>query len=108
MTALRRTMAAGYTLDACITLDEARALAESGALANRLLSTDTALSAYPALTVTAPQAVRFQNGGALALERLRQPVEGLTRVYDPDGVFLGLGTPCNGELKVDKLLKGAT
>ncbi len=108
MTALRRTMAVGYTLDHCLTLEEARELAASGTLSTRLLSTDTALSAYPSLTVTGPQATRFTNGGALALERLRQPVEGLTRVYDPEGVFLGLGAPADGELKMDKLLKGAT
>ena len=108
MTALRRTMAAGYTLEQCITLEEARALAENGTLAARLLPTDTALSAYPSLTVTGPQATRFANGGALSLERLQRPVEGLTRVYDPSGVFLGLGNPLDGELKVDKLLKGAT
>ncbi len=107
MTSLRRTMAAGYTLESCITVEEARCLAQDGTLARHLLSTDNALSAYPALTVTGPQAVRFSNGGALALERLRHPVDGITRVYDPDGVFLGLGSPENGELRVDKLLKGA-
>ncbi|MBE6778447.1 MAG: tRNA pseudouridine(55) synthase TruB [Ruminococcaceae bacterium] len=106
MTDLRRTMAAGYTLDQCITVEQARQLAAEGTLAQRVLPTDTALSAYPAVTVTAPQAVRFQNGGALALDRLRTPVEGITRVYDPEGVFLGLGNPQDGELKVDKLLKG--
>lgn len=108
MTALRRTMAAGYTLDHCITIDEARAYAADGTLAEHLLPIDSALSAYPALTVSEAQATRFCNGGALALDRLRQTVDGITRVYAPDGTFLGLGNPADGELKVDRLLKGTS
>lgn len=104
MTALRRTAAAGYTLADCITLDQAKAMAEEGTLAQRLLPMETALAAYPAITVSAPQANRFRNGGALALERLRQPVTGPVRVYDPDGVCIALGVPKDGELKMDCLL----
>ncbi|MBQ7088935.1 MAG: tRNA pseudouridine(55) synthase TruB [Clostridia bacterium] len=104
MTALRRTIAAGYPLTDCITLDEARALAEAGTLADRLLPLESVLSAYPAVTVSAPQAARFRNGGALALERLRTKVEGPVRVYDPDGVCIALGTPADGELKMTCLL----
>lgn len=106
MTALRRTMAAGYTIEDCITLDEARAYAADGTLAERLLPTDSALSAYDAITVSEAQATRFSNGGALALDRLRHAVDGITRVYAPDGTFLGLGEPRDGELTVDRLLKG--
>ncbi len=108
MTSLRRTMAAGYTLADCITIDEARAYAADGTLAARLLPIDSALAAYPSLTVSEAQATRFCNGGALALERLRRPVDGITRVYAPDGTFLGLGNPADGELKVDRLLKGTS
>ncbi len=103
MTALRRTMAAGFSLDSCLTLDEARTLAADGTLGARLLPVETALAAYPSVTVTAPQAVRFRNGGALALDRLRTPVDGITRVFAPDGVFLGLGVPADGELTIGKL-----
>ena len=103
MTALRRTMAAGYTLDDCLSLEEARRLAEIGELAARVLPTDSAFSSYPPLTVTAAQAVRFGNGGALDLERLKQPVNGPVRVYSPDGVFLGLGKPEDAALKILKL-----
>ena len=41
-----------------------------------------------------PQAKRFQNGGALALERtgVKKEADGVKiRVYSPDGIFLGLG-----------------
>jgi tRNA pseudouridine55 synthase len=105
MTALRRTMAAGYPLTACITLDEAKALAEEGALTEKLLPLDTALAAYPAITVSAAQAARFRNGGALALERVRAKVDGPVRVYDPDGRCIALGTPTDNELKMTCLLQ---
>lgn len=105
MTALRRTMAAGFPLTDCITLDEAKALTEAGTLTERLLPLETALAAYPALTVSAPQAARFRNGGALALERLKAKVEGPVRVYDPDGACIALGTPADGELKMTCLLQ---
>ena len=104
MTALRRTAAAGYPLSDCITLDEAKQLAEEGTLQQRILPIETALSAYPALTVSAPQANRFRNGGALDLVRLKEAVTGPVRVYDPDGVCIALGVPENGQLKMDCLL----
>lgn len=104
MTALRRTMAAGFPLTDCITIDEARVLAEAGTLTDRLLPLENALAAYPAVTVSAPQAARFRNGGALALERLRAKVDGPVRVYDPDGTCIALGTPADGELKMTCLL----
>ena len=62
------------------------------------------MAAYPAITVSAPQAQRFRNGGALALERLKATVDGPVRVYDPDGVCIALGVPADGELKMDCLL----
>ena len=65
----------------------------------------SALSAYPAITVSAPQAARFRNGGALDLVRLRATVEGPVRVYDPDGVCIALGTPADGMLKMTCLLR---
>ena len=104
MTALRRTAAAGYTLADCITVDEAKALAETGGLGGRILPMETILAAYPAITVSAPQAARFRNGGALDLVRLKAAVEGPVRVYDPDGVCIALGVPADGQLKMDCLL----
>lgn len=103
MTALRRTTAAGYSLADCLTLDEAKELAEQNALSPRVLPIETALAAYPALTVSAPQAHRFRNGGALDLVRLKAPVTGPVRVYDPEGVCIALGIPENGQLMMDCL-----
>ncbi len=103
MTALRRTMAAGYTAEQCISLDEAKELAEQGTLSSRLLTVESAFTTYPALTVSAAQATRFGNGGQLALERLHQPVTGPVRVYAPDGRFVGLGSPKDDQLAIDCL-----
>ena len=107
MTALRRTMAVGLDEEHALSLDEARTLAEEGTLTARLIPLDTALEAYPSLTVTAGQATRFENGGALALDRLSSVPTTLTRVYTPDGRFLGLGRPDEGELRVARLFPTA-
>lgn len=103
MTALRRTEAAGYTLADCLTLTEAKELAAAGTLTERILPVDTAFSPYPAVTVSPAQATRFHNGGALALERLRTPPDGIARVYTPTGDFLGLGIPKEDQLTVLQL-----
>ena len=95
MTALQRTCAMGLALADCVTLEQLQALRDSGGdFAPCLRPVDELLAAYPALQVTAPQARRFGNGGALDAVRLhRQLTEPYYRVYDPAGVFLGLGSP---------------
>lgn len=103
MTSLRRTMAAGYTIDQCLTFEEAEQLAVEGKLEERLLPVESAFMVYPQVTVTSAQATRFQNGGSLALERLKTPVTGRVRVKDPDGRFLGLGSPKDDQLVIDYL-----
>lgn len=103
MTSLRRTMAAGYTLEQCLTLEEAERLAAEGKLTAHLLPVESAFMVYPEVTVSAAQATRFQNGGSLALERLKTTVTGMVRVKDPTGRFLGLGSPKGDQLVIDYL-----
>lgn len=103
MSDLRRTLAAGFSLDDCLTLEQIREEAANGTVAQHILPVDRVLGCYPSVTVTDAQANRFRNGGALAPERLRQEIEGVTRVYAPDGQFLGLGKPKDGELVVARL-----
>lgn len=94
MTTLRRTAACGYTLEDSVTLDEAKELKAGGLLEQKLRPVDSLFGEYQALAVTGPQAKRFQNGGALALERTgakRDPDGTKIRVYDPEKRFLGLG-----------------
>ncbi|MDD2418259.1 MAG: tRNA pseudouridine(55) synthase TruB, partial [Oscillospiraceae bacterium] len=104
MIALRRTMAAGFTLEQCITLDEARELADKGMLENRLIPVESIFEEYDSLTVSPAQASRFQNGGSLFLDRLNRSVSDITKVYSPDNEFIGLGKPEDGELKILRLL----
>lgn len=106
MTGLRRTMAAGFPLEACITLEQAQSMRNSGVgFASCLVPVEQALSVYPSLAVTGSQSNRFANGGALDLNRL-PPVQGLCRVYTPDRLFLGLGRAdeASGQLLVARLL----
>jgi len=103
MIALRRTEAAGFADDECITPEQAAELAESGRLGERVLPIEQVFMLYPAITVTEAQTARFRNGGALFLERLSGDVSGITRVYAPDGVFVGLGQPNDEELKILRL-----
>ncbi len=107
LSSLRRCVAAGYELSACLTVDECRALAEQGTLAAHVLPVETAFATYTALTVTKPQAIRFQNGGELAAERLSlSPCEGeILRVNAPDGTFVGLGQLEQGSLRVIRIFK---
>jgi len=104
MTALRRTMAAGYPLSDCLTLEAARAMSPE-ALKAHLKPTESAFEVYPKVTVTDAQAIRFKNGGSLALDRLPRGLSGETplRVLAPNGAFLGLGQAEADELSVLKL-----
>ena len=103
MSDLRRTLAAGFSLDECLTLEQIREEAANGTVAQHILPVDRVLDCYPTVTVTQAQANRFRNGGALSLERLRTEINGVTRVYAPDGQFLGLGKPKEDELAVARL-----
>lgn len=102
MTALRRTMAAGVPVAECISLAAAKERSAEE-LATYIRPVDVLFTAYPAVTVTEAQAVRFANGGSLSVDRLKTAVDGITRVYAPDHRFLGLGEPAKEELKVKRL-----
>lgn len=93
MTALRRTLAAGYPLSSCLTVDDCRAAAENGTLCEHILPIDSAFAEYPAVEVTAPQAMRFQNGGELFADRIQNLPQNArdVRIYHPNGTFVGLG-----------------
>lgn len=96
MTALRRTTACGFSLQQAITLEQARAFSEAGTLGEQLQPIDGLFGSSPRLRVTPAQSVRFQNGGALSLERLSLSPElwkneQRIRVYSSEQEFLGLG-----------------
>ena len=109
MSGLRRTYAAGFSLKDCVTLDTLSELVQQGKLSQCMIPLERVLAAYPSLSVTQAQAVRFANGGALDADRLRfaEKRDGLFRVYSPDERFLGLGEllPEERELKVRRVLQ---
>ena len=103
MSGLRRTLAAGFSTEDCLTLEALREAAHNGSVAAHIVPVDRVLSCYPSVTVTQAQSTRFRNGGALSLERLQTVVDGVTRVYAPNGTFLGLGKPVGEELAIARL-----
>ncbi len=87
MTALRRTLANGFTLEDAKAAEQIEVLREKA-----VLGIDHPFKCFPAVTITEKQAVRFRNGGELWTDRLHTEIfPSLYRVYAPDGVFLGLG-----------------
>lgn len=97
MTTLRRVQANGFDITQCTPLEH---------IANApILAMEDVLAAYPAVHVSAAQAVRFANGGALDLSRLNKinPADGeIYRVFGD--VFLGLGRVQGEELAIARLL----
>ena len=95
LTSLRRVEAHGVDISKCKTLEE---ISE-----NDVVSLDTLLD-YPSVTVTAAQAQRFSNGGALDRNRIHSPLEdGICKVYSPEGKFLGLGEADSDQLKIKRI-----
>lgn len=88
---LSRTKSNGFTIENSVTLEEMRQM-DKAKLSELIIPLDEALSAYEKITVTAPQAKRFKNGGSLMRERLNCPDKsGLYRIYSPENDFLGIG-----------------
>ncbi len=88
VTSLRRINAAGFSIDRCFTLEQIEADPEGC-----LMSPDMAVPQFRSITVAPTQSVRFINGAALSVDRLRfvdnaQDGE-LFKIYS-DGEFLGL------------------
>lgn len=92
MTELRRTKANGFEIEKAVTLEELEEAVNNGRISDLLIPVDKALEEYPVIKVSEAQAKRFRNGGELSLERLRYPrMLGFFRIYDPDGIFIGIG-----------------
>lgn len=103
---LRRTSANGFSETECLTPEDLEKKLNNEGSTSVLVPLDRALGAYGEIRVTVPQAVRFKNGGSLALERLKAPLEtGYFRVYSPENEFLGLGEikPLEDQLKVKRV-----
>lgn len=105
MTSLIRTKACGFSLSESISMDELKSLTPEEIKA-KLLPIERLFDTYREVTVSEAQSIRFKNGGALGLERLRT----LPKDYSENEIFrvkfndkfLGLGIIKETELKIFK------
>jgi tRNA pseudouridine55 synthase len=87
------------------TLESLRALADEqgfDALDSVLLPIDAALPNVAALTLSDTQVLRIRQGQRFAVE-VTDDCD-LLRLYDDDGLFIGLGSVVQGNLSVRRLL----
>ncbi len=87
MSSLRRTRAAGFTLEQSVTLEAVQAAADGGRPGSLLLPVDAYFSDYPAITLSGGKEKRLRNGAAVALPGA---TPGDYRVYGEGGAFLAL------------------
>lgn len=107
MTALCRTRAMGFSLDDCITLADMQEIRDNdGDFAPYIHSVEEMFSDYARVAISLKQSVRFCNGGALDITRVKNVPEINTpcTVYGAGGEFLGLGENDGTELKMLRLL----
>ena len=101
MAALRRTMAAGYTLAESHTLEEVQARGES-----LLQPVDTLFRQYGTYHISHPRLEQLcRNGNAFTVKE--PPADGLYRVYGMEGDFLCLSRLENGRMTSIKNFFGA-
>ena len=95
MCSLRRTMAAGYTLEDAVTMEQVLSAADPTALARPV---DSCFPQYPAVTICGRTLFRARNGNPFPWDG----PENLYRVYGPDGEFLLLGECKDGMMTTRK------
>ena len=98
MDALRRTEAAGFTLEQAVALEQVMQAAEAGQAQNLLMPVDTYFARYPALTIQGKAERLCRHGNGFPWEG----ENGRYRVYGSDGSFLMLGEIKDGEMKTVK------
>ena len=92
MSSLRRTMAAGFTLENAVTIEEAQE--KGGAV---LLPTDSLFTQYPILLLkSAGKEKRVRSGGSITDPSVP---DGTYRIYSQDKTFLCLSQARGGELR---------
>lgn len=104
MTALRRTMAAGFTLADCATIEQAQQAAQDGAFGTLLRPVETAFGALPGAVLNEKQTKMFLNGVRLDIGRVACKRAGDTyAVYAYNRRFLGVAREQGGLLCMQKL-----
>ncbi|MCI9364645.1 MAG: tRNA pseudouridine(55) synthase TruB [Oscillospiraceae bacterium] len=102
LSALRRTMAAGFVLKDCLSLEEVQALGNG--LGEKLLPVEAAFSGLPQVQLPPRQARLFQNGVRLKIDQLQIHDPGRKAVFSEEG-FLGTAFLEAGELRMEKLFR---
>ncbi len=101
MSSLRRSMAAGYTLDEAVTLEDVQAQGES-----LLREVDSLFAQHPAYRISHPKVEALcRNGNAFFIHEALP--DGLYRVYGMDGTFLCLSRLEGGTMTSVKNFFGA-
>ena len=98
MDALRRTEAAGFTLEQAVTVEQVVQAAEAGQAQGLLMPVDTYFARYPALTIQGKAERLCRHGNGFPWEG----ENGRYRVYGSDGSFLMLGEILDGQMKTVK------
>lgn len=98
MSALRRTEAAGFTLEQSVSLKAILDASEAGTEQELLLPVDTCFRQYPSTTIGGRTERHCRNGNDFSCS---EP-DGLWRVYSQEGEFLMLGKCENGTMKTVK------
>jgi tRNA pseudouridine55 synthase len=101
LAALVRTRVGPYALEAAVPWDEVREARSGERLWPRLLPPDTALAALAPVRLDAGAARAFAHGQAVPAGT---GVNGLLRVYGPDGGLLGVGQGFGDRVKPERLL----
>lgn len=108
LTELSRTKACSFSIDDCLTLEELEKLYKENTLSNKLIPIPLALKYYKKISITAPQASRFKNGGPLDLNRLNINYFDANEIFQVffEDQFLGLGiiNSQKNQLDIFKLL----
>ena len=100
MSALRRTAAGNFTVDAAHTLDEVIAAANAGEVEKLFIPVDTLFASYPAWQAGAAAERRIRCGNEVKAAGL---ADGEYRVYSAQtGEFLMLGRARDGVMKTVK------
>ena len=91
MESLRRTRAAGFTIEQALTLSQVQQAKEEGRLEDLIRSVDTVFSEYPALMVKATAQQKLLNGNALCADDFvfvqEEAFVQLVRIYDSNSRF---------------------
>ncbi len=89
--ALRRTGVGPYGADAMVSMEQVKQLAEEGfsALDELLLPIDSALGSWPEVRLSPDGTFYLRQGQPVLVPNA--PTEGMVRLYDADGGFMGAG-----------------